>query len=113
MSWSWLIILWGLLKDVFTGPRPKSRIRLEVKGEDVIAQERKHLEELAAKVRKLQGELDVITQKALAEMQLINKHRGSFVKWRDLDCQRRLRARAVNDAIAEYDDAQRYTAQSG
>jgi len=74
MSWSWLIVVWGLLRDIFTGPRPKSRIRLEVKGEDVIAQERKHLEELNAEIRRIERELDALAPQATAAIKNADYH---------------------------------------
>ena len=79
MNWSWLIVLWGLLRDIFTGPRPKSRIRLEVKGEDVIAQERKHLEELNAEVRRIKSEIKKLAPQATAAIMAHNRARVKFL----------------------------------
>ena len=79
MSWSWLIVVWGLLRDIFTGPRPKSRIRLEVKDEAVIAQERRHAEELQAEVRRLNNELDKLAPQATAAIMARNRAGVKFL----------------------------------
>jgi len=60
---AWISILTWLLR-IFIGPKTKSpRIRLEVKDEDVIAEERKHLEELKTEVRRIEHELDALSPK--------------------------------------------------
>lgn len=61
-TWIVIIIKWFL--GVFTGPRSKSRIRVEVKDEAVIAQERKHYEQLKKEVERLERELKTIPEQA-------------------------------------------------
>ena len=72
---SWLVVILGIvgkwLLDVFTGPRPKSRIRLEVKDEAVIAQERKHAEELKAEIRRLENELKRLPHRSPPRLWLV------------------------------------------
>lgn len=76
---SWLITLIGIvgkfLLDVFTGPRSKSRIRLEVKNEGVIADERKHTEELKAEVRRIEHEMAKLSPQVTAAIKTANAHR--------------------------------------
>jgi len=74
-----LVVILGIVGkwrlDVFTGPRPKSRIRLEVKDEAGIAQERKHAEELKAEVGRLENELKAIAPQITAAIMASDGHR--------------------------------------
>ena len=106
MSWSWLIVVWGLLRDVFTGPRPKSRIRVEVKSEAVIAEERRHTEELKAEVRRLENELKAIAPQITAAIKACDGH--TII---DLNIRRRKLRDEWDTARQRLLDFERYIAQ--
>ncbi len=76
---TWVIALIGIvgkwLWGVFTGPRSKSRIRLEVKDEAVIADERRHLEELKAEVRRIENELKALAMLVTTAIMASDGHR--------------------------------------
>lgn len=76
---TWLVALIGIvgkwLLAVFIGPRSKSRIRLEVKDEAVIADERKHLEELKAEIGRIENELAEIACKVTTAIVAADGHR--------------------------------------
>jgi len=63
---AWISILTWLLR-IFIGPKPKSpRVTVVVKDETVIAEERKHLEELKNEVRRIEHELKELAPQATA-----------------------------------------------
>lgn len=72
MNWKWIfLLLWkflGLFRSKGT------RIKFEAKSEAVIAEERKHLEELKAEIRRLEGELRTIAPQITKAIQACNGH---------------------------------------
>lgn len=76
---TWIVALIGIIGkwflDVFSGPRSKFRVRLEVKSEAVIADERKHLEELKHEVRRLEQEMAKLSPQCTAAIKAANPDR--------------------------------------
>ncbi len=64
---AYLIAVLVYLLRIFIGPKPKlPRVIITVKDEGVIAEERKHLEELQVEVRRLNNEIDKLAPRITA-----------------------------------------------
>lgn len=107
---TWIVALVGIVvrwfMDVFTGPRSKSRIRLEIKDEAVIAEERKHNEELKDEVRRIENEMAKLAPQITAAITASDGHRII-----ELNTQRRKLRDDRDTAKQRLDSFERYTAQ--